>query len=85
MCKWCATYHCKVLDKGYNFAFDVIAIRSLHAKLCAPKVTGVLVVGISGLPLGSPGTKGHLDVAPVERCIVYYKGEGGGFFNFGPW
>jgi hypothetical protein len=28
---------------------------------------------------GSPGTKSHLDVAPVERHRVYYKGEGGGF------
>jgi hypothetical protein len=28
---------------------------------------------------GSPGTKCHLDVAHVERRIVYYKGEGGGF------
>ncbi len=36
-------------------------------------------MGISGLPLGSPGTKNHLDVAPVENCRVYYKGEGGGF------
>ncbi len=36
-------------------------------------------MGISGLPLGSPGTKSHLDVAPVERRRVYYKGEGGGF------
>jgi hypothetical protein len=36
-------------------------------------------VGISGLPLGSLGTKNHLDVAPVERHKVYYKGEGGGF------
>jgi hypothetical protein len=34
---------------------------------------------ISGLPLGSPGTKSHLDVAPVEWCRVYYMGEGGGF------
>jgi hypothetical protein len=25
------------------------------------------------------GTKSHLDVALVERRIVYYKGEGGGF------
>jgi hypothetical protein len=25
------------------------------------------------------GTKSHLDVAPVERCRIYYKGEGGGF------
>jgi hypothetical protein len=23
--------------------------------------------------------KSHLDVGPVERCRVYYKGEGGGF------
>ncbi len=36
-------------------------------------------MGISGLPLGSPGTKNHLDVAPVESYKVYYKGEGGGF------
>ncbi len=28
---------------------------------------------------GVPGKKSHLDVGPVERCIVYYKGEGGGF------
>ncbi len=34
---------------------------------------------ISGLPLGSPGTKIHLDVGHVERHKVYYKGEGGGF------
>jgi hypothetical protein len=31
-------------------------------------------MGISGLPLGSPGTKNHLDVGPVERRKVYYKG-----------
>jgi len=36
---------------------------------------------ISGLQLGSLGKKSHLDVAPVERCIEYYMGEGGGF----PW
>jgi hypothetical protein len=47
--------------------------------LCASKITGVLVVGISGLPFGSPGTKSHLDAAPVESCRVYYKGEFGGF------
>jgi hypothetical protein len=34
-------------------------------------------VGISGLPFGSPETKSHLDVAPVEK--IYYKGEGGAF------
>ncbi len=36
-------------------------------------------VRISGLPLGSPRTKCHLDVGFMERHRVYYKGEGGGF------
>jgi hypothetical protein len=48
-------------------------------KLCALKVARVLVVAISGFPHGSLETKSHLDVAPMENCIVYYKGEGGGF------
>jgi hypothetical protein len=30
-------------------------------------------------PDSSPGTKSHLDVGPMERCTIYYKGEGGGF------
>jgi hypothetical protein len=37
------------------------------------------VVTISRLPLGTPETKSHLDVAPVEWRRVYYMGEGGGF------
>ncbi len=57
----------------------------MNVKLCALKAAGVLVVGILRLPLGSLGTKSHLDVAPVERCRVYYKGEGGGFPKSGPW
>jgi len=44
-----------------------------------PKVEGVPTLAISGLPLGSPGTKCHLDVGLMERHKVYYKGEGGGF------
>ncbi len=48
-------------------------------KLRAPNVAKVLTMGISGLPLGSPEKKSHLDVAPVERCKINYKGEGGGF------
>jgi hypothetical protein len=78
-CRQHATYRWKNLNKGYNFALDLIKIKGFHAKLCALKVARVPAVGISGLPLGSPGTKSHLDVVPVERCRVYYKGEGGGF------
>jgi len=34
---------------------------------------------VSGLLLGSPGTKSHSDVGAVERHIVYYMGEVDGF------
>jgi hypothetical protein len=34
---------------------------------------------VSGLLLGSPGIKSHLDVGAAERCREYYMGEGGGF------
>jgi hypothetical protein len=40
---------------------------------------GVLTLGISRLPLGSPETKCHLGAGPVARHKIYYKGEGGGF------
>ncbi len=79
-CRQCATYCWKALDEGYKFALDLVAIRGPHKKLCAFKVARVLGVAISGLPLGSPRTKSHLDVALTERRKVYYKGgEGGGF------
>jgi hypothetical protein len=69
----------KALNKGYNFALDLISIEGLNTKLWGPKVAGVPTLGISGLPNGNPGTKCHLDVDLVERHRVYYKGEGGGF------
>jgi len=34
---------------------------------------------VSGLLLGCPRTKSHLDVGGVGRHIEYYMGEGGGF------
>jgi hypothetical protein len=65
--------------RGLNYDLDFISIGGLHTKLWAPKVIGVLTLGISELPLGSPGTKWHLGVGLVVKHIVYYKGEGGGF------
>ncbi len=79
MCRWRATYHWKDFDEYYNFLLDLILIGGLQRKLWIPKVVGVPSLGISGLPLGSPGTKCHLDVSLVERHKVYYKREGGGF------
>jgi hypothetical protein len=55
--RWHVTYRWKALDEGYNFASDFISIRGVHAKLWAPKVVRVPVVGISGLPLGNLMTK----------------------------
>ncbi len=77
--KWCATYHWKALEKGYNFASDLISIEGLHIELWDPKVAGVSTLGISGLPFRNPETKCHLDVGLVERHKLYYKGEGDGF------
>jgi hypothetical protein len=55
--RWRATYLWKALDKDYNFALNLISIESLHTKLWASKVMGVPILGILGLPLGSPMTK----------------------------
>jgi len=65
-------------QRELQLSLDLISIRGLHAKLWAPKVAGVPTLAISGLPLGSPGTKCHLDVGLVERHKIYYKREGGG-------
>jgi len=69
--RWHATYHWNDLNKGYNFASDLILIRRLHIKLWASMFMGVLVVGISGLPFGSPGTKWHLGASPMAKHIVH--------------
>jgi hypothetical protein len=78
-CRGRVTYRWKALDESYNFALDCTSIGGLIAKLWGFKVAGVPVGGISGLPLGSPEKNNYLDVASVESCRVYYKGEGGGF------
>jgi hypothetical protein len=77
--RWCATYRWKALNEGYYFVLNLISIGGLQRKLWAPKVARVPSLRISGLPLGNPKTKSHLDVAPVKRCRIYYKGEGDGF------
>jgi hypothetical protein len=39
-----AKYRWEALNKGYNFASNLITIGGLHAKLWAPKVAGIPVV-----------------------------------------
>jgi hypothetical protein len=76
---------CHIPLESYNFDLNFISIRGLHTKLWASKVARVPTLRISGLSLGSPGTKQHLGAGPVARHKIYYKGEGGGFPKFGLW
>jgi hypothetical protein len=50
----------------------------LCTRSSAPSKSLESKLGNFGTPkFGSPKTKSHLDVAPVEFCRIYYKGEGG--------
>jgi hypothetical protein len=80
-CRWSAANHWKALDESYKFALDLIPIGGLGKELWRRKVARVQTGIVSGLLLGSPGTKSHLDAGAVERRRKYYMGEGGGF----PW
>jgi hypothetical protein len=81
VCSRSATWRWKVLDENYNFSSNHVPIRARGEKLWTPKVPEVQTGTVSGLHLGSPGKKSHLDVASAWSCREYYKGEGGGF----PW
>ncbi len=65
--------------RGLQLCFKLHLDRRSKKKLWASKFVGVLILGISGLQLGSPGRKWHLGVGPLAKNRGYYKGEGGGF------
>jgi len=77
--KWSATHRWKSLEESYKFALDLIPIRGLSWELWAPKISGVQTETVSGLLLGSPENKSHLDAGAAEQCKEYYMGEGSGF------
>jgi len=68
VCRWRATYRWNAIDKGYNFALDLVAIRGLRTKLWGSKVTGISILAISGLPLGSPRTKKSFGCGPRGKA-----------------
>jgi hypothetical protein len=49
---------------------------TLQSGIMSSQSPGTATETISGLQLGSPGKKNHLDVASVESWRIYYKGEG---------
>jgi hypothetical protein len=79
VCRWSVTHHWKALEKSYKFSLDLIPIEGLNWELWAPKVPWVQTGTVSGLLLGSSGTKSHSDVGVVGKRREYYMGEGGGF------
>jgi hypothetical protein len=79
VCRWSVMQCWKALKENYKFVSNLIPIGGLSKKLWIRKVPKVQIGIVSGLLLGSPGTKNHLDVGVAKKCREYYMGEGGGF------
>ncbi len=54
-CRWCATYHWKTLDKGYNFALNVIASEVCTQTYGPPKLRKSQLWEFQDFHLGVPG------------------------------
>jgi hypothetical protein len=76
-CKYNATYRWKDLDKGYNFASELISIKSPHTKLWTPQSHRNPKFGNLGTPTWESQDK--MPFGPVASHRVYYKKEGGDF------
>jgi hypothetical protein len=66
VCRWRTTHCWKALKESYKFALDLIPIWGLSKDLWTHKVSGIQTGTVSGLLLGSPGTKSHSDVGAAE-------------------
>jgi len=77
VCRWSATHCWKSLDESYKFAWDFIPIKGLSWELWAPKIPRIQTRTMSGLLLGSPGTKSHSNASATKQHRKYYMGEGG--------
>jgi len=72
--KWSVTHRWKALEESYKFSLDLIPIQGLSWELWAPKVPRVQSGTVSGLLLGNPRNKSHLDAGAVEQRREYYMG-----------
>jgi hypothetical protein len=85
MCRWRVTYRWKALDKGYNFALDLISIEGFHMKLWAPKVAGVPTLKISKFPLGSLEKNAIWMLVPWPATEYTIKGKVVASLKSEPW
>jgi hypothetical protein len=68
--RWCATYRWKDLDEDYNFSIELITIKGLYAKLCAPQSCGSSSCGDFKAPTWESRNKKPFGCGPMERCRV---------------
>ncbi len=67
-------------QQGLQLRFRPHPDRRSAQEVIVPQSRGISNLGDFKTPtLGVPGQKNHLDEGTVERCRVYYMGEGGGF------
>jgi len=74
-----ATWCWKALEESYNFGLDLTPIGGRSWETWAPNVPELQPGTVSGLLLGSPGKKSHLNVASIKSYREYFMGEGGDF------
>jgi hypothetical protein len=67
--------------QGLQFCFRPHFNQRSARKVIGPKVARVPTLVISRLPLGSPGTKCHLDLGLLKRHTIYCKREGDGLLQ----
>jgi hypothetical protein len=72
MCKSCAMYCWKFLDKAYNFALILTSIKGLHKNIWVSKMASIPILGIIGPTIWESLEKHHLDVALVVCHKKYY-------------
>jgi hypothetical protein len=66
-------------QRGLQLWFRLRCDPTMKSGVMSSQSPGTPTGTISGLQLGSPGKKRHLDVSSAESCREYYKGEDGGF------
>jgi hypothetical protein len=71
VCRWRATYRWKDLNKGYNFASDLISIRGLHAKLWRPQSCRSPNLGDFGTPTWESRDKKPFEWGAMWRGAEY--------------
>jgi hypothetical protein len=74
--------------QGLQLWFRLCCDRTLQSGVTSSQSPKTPTGTISGLQLGSPGKKSHLDVVPMEWRREYYMGEGGKVVaspESGPW